>query len=138
MPRMFPKVVNSTKMPSAKSSVSINMSDMEHVTEEPVMPKEDVPPGLHLAASDVEEFVGAFINFYTGPEAEAAGRKFYYGELEYQKRIRLMDWHKIKDKMGAEEFAKIGYCPDCAVEAGISFRKDINTKCSRHAAASSE
>ncbi len=113
------------------------MSTVEHVAEEPVVPtplKEDVPPGLHLAASDVEAFVSEFINYYTGPEAEAAGRKFYYGEMEYQKQQRLIEWHKMKEKMGAEDFFKIGYCPDCAVEAGISFRKDIKTKCSRHAA----
>lgn len=95
---------------------------------------EAVAPGVHLAATDVQEVVSAYIKFNTGPEAEAAGRRFYYGEEAHIKRSRIIEWHKMKETMGKEEFMRIGYCPDCAVEANISFRKDIPTKCSRHSA----
>ena len=96
--------------------------------------EEIVAPGIHLAATDVQEVVSAYIEFNSGPAAEAAGRRFYYGEEAHIKRTRIIEWHKMKETMGKEEFMRLGYCPDCAVEANISFRKDISTKCSRHSA----
>lgn len=94
--------------------------------------EEPPAPGLELAARDVESFVSAIINSPQNPYEKNSVEFIMCIKLSQKERID--QWQKLKATMGKEEFMRIGYCDDCAVEANITFRKDIATKCARHSA----
>ena len=88
------------------------------------------PFGHDLAAKDVQEFVKFLMETPDHPHAKDSIE--FMMSIRLSQKERLKQWQLLKTTMGAEEFARIGYCEECANEANMAFRKDIATKCVRH------
>jgi hypothetical protein len=85
--------------------------------------------GLDIALSDIRTYIAGVIEATPEDERKSAG---FVTAIKNTHQERLLQWQKLKVVMGKEEFARIGYCGDCAEDADIALRKDIATKCARH------
>ena len=85
--------------------------------------------GLEIALSDIRNYIADVIN---SPHSEDNNRIDFITSVKKLHHERTTEWQKLKATMGKDEFMRLGYCNDCAVEADISIRKELKTKCLRH------